>query len=73
MAKKTTPIITHVEIINRAIHNINMEIADWHAKCEGLLQPQKDEMIEYATRDLRSKLEALKEMYRFETGTEYID
>lgn len=71
MAKKTTPIITHTEIINRAIHSVKMEIADWHTKCECLPQPQKDEMLEYSTKDLRSKLDALKEMYRFETGTEY--
>ena len=71
MAKKTTPIITHTEILSRAISSIDAEIADWHRKCEGLPQEQKEAMITISTKELRSKLEALKEMYRIETGVEY--
>lgn len=71
MAKKTTPIITHTEILNRAIYSVEEEIANWHNKCEGLPQEQKDKMFDYATKELQDKLDALKEMYRIETGTEH--
>ena len=71
MAKKSTPIITHTEILNRAICSIKAEIADWHNKCESLPQPLKDEMIAQATAPLQEKLDALKELYRIETGTDY--
>ena len=71
MAKKSTPIITHTEIINRAINSVKAEIADWHNKCESLPQPIRDEMIAQSTTLLQEKLEALKEMYRIETGTDY--
>ena len=71
MAKKTTPIITHTEILNRAIRSIEAEIADWSQKCEGLPQAQKDALIAQATEQLRCKLNTLKEMYRIETGMEY--
>ena len=71
MAKKTTPIITHTEILARAISSIKKEIADWNFKLEGFPQPQKDEMFDFSTKELRAKLAALKEMYRIETGVEY--
>lgn len=71
MAKKTTPVITHTEILSRAIKCIEADIADWHRKCEGLPQAQREAMIDVSTKELRSKLEALKEMYRIETGVEY--
>ena len=71
MAKKSTPIIPHTEILNRAIGSIKAEIADWHNKCENIPQPLKDEMIAQATASLQEKLDALKAMYRIETGTDY--
>ena len=71
MAKKSTPIITHTEIINRAIHSIKREIAEWHSMCEVLPQPERDEVFAKSTMDLYEKLGALKEMYRIETGEEY--
>lgn len=72
MAKKTTPIITYVEILNRAIHSIEKEIGVWNDRCADFPQAQKEDMLERATRDLRSKLDALKEMYHIETGTDYV-
>ena len=72
MAKKTTPIITHTEILNRAIRSIEVEIDDWYEKCEGLPQDQKESMVAMATEDLRAKLDALKTMYRIETGTDFV-
>lgn len=71
MAKKSTPIITHTEILNRAIGSITAEIADWYTKCESLPQPIRDETIQKATEPLQEKLDALKELYRIETGTDY--
>lgn len=71
MAKKTAPIITHTEIISRAIRSITDEIADWLIKCESLPQPIRDETIQKATEPLQEKLDALKELYRIETGTDY--
>ena len=71
MAKKSTPIITHTEILNRAIHSIKREIAEWHNMCEVLPQPERDEVFNKSTMGLHEKLGALKEMYRIETGEEY--
>lgn len=70
MAKKTTPIITHTEILSRAIRSIEADIADWRKKCEGLPQAQKDAMEAIATEELREKLETLKTLYFIETGVE---
>ena len=70
MAKKTTTIITHTEILSRAIRSIEADIADWHKKCEGLPLAQKDAMEATATKELREKLEILKTLYRIETGSE---
>lgn len=70
MAKKTTAIITHTEILSRAIRSIEADIADWRTKCEDLPQAQKDAMFATATKELREKLETLKTLYRIETGAE---
>ena len=70
MAKKNTPIITHTEIIARAIRTIEAEIEEWHSTCANLPQEQRDAMIATATAELVSKLETLKQMYFIETGEE---
>ena len=72
MAKKTTPIITHTEILVRAIHSIEAEIAEWRTKCEGVPQEQLEAMFSIATAELRNKLDALKQLYLIETGTDYV-
>lgn len=72
MAKKTTPIITHTEIISRAIKSIEADIAEWHQWCYGPHLANKDAMLAMATEDLRAKLDALKTMYHIETGTDFI-
>ena len=69
MTKKVTPIITHTEILSRAIRSIEADIADWHKKCEGIPQEQKDAMFEMSTKELREKLDVLKGLYCIETGT----
>ena len=71
MAKKTTPIITHTEIINRAIRNIEDEIEDWRHKCEWLPQELREQMFCNSTKDLAAKLTALKSLYLIETGAEW--
>lgn len=73
MARKnntpTTPSITHTEVICYAIRAIQAEINDWHTKCRG--REDFEEMVKQTTAHLTLKLEALKQMYRLETGEEY--
>lgn len=71
MTKKVTPIITHTEILSRAIRSIEADIAEWHKKCEGIPQAQKDAMIEMSTKELREKLDVLKGLYCIETGKNF--
>lgn len=68
---KTTPIITHTEILVRAIHSIEDEVTEWRDKCAGLPKEQRDTMLTAATKELNEKLEALKTLYRIETGAEW--
>ena len=71
MAKKTTPTITHTEILARAIRSINAEIDEWRDCCKGLPKEQADSYLDATTRELRAKLETLKTLYRIETGADY--
>ena len=71
MAKKTTPIITHTEILSRAISSIKAEIDEWRRLCAGFPQGEREKMFSAATEELREKLCALEAMYRIETGVEY--
>ena len=64
MANKTTPIITHTEILSRAIRSLEDEIAEWNNKSDSIPQ----ELIAQVTEEPRAKLEALKTLYRIETG-----
>ena len=72
MAKKPAPVITHTEILVRAIHSIEAEIGEWHNKCANLPKEQRDTLIVAGTEGLREKLDVLIEMYRIETGTDYV-
>ena len=69
--KQSEPIITHVEIYSRAIRNIFDEIKVWEDRCKDFPQEQRDSMVSKSTAHLLPKLEALKEMYRMESGSEY--
>ena len=79
MAKKNTPIITHAEILVRAIRSFQEEIEELQRK-PSYLGPGADEeftamtmeMVGSLTAPLLQKLDALKDMYRIETGTEYV-
>lgn len=70
MAKKNNPpIITYTEILARAIQSIGQEIESWRNRCKGL--PDGDRILAAATEDLEAKLDAVKELYRIETGSDY--
>lgn len=72
MAKKTTaPIITHTEILARAINSVIREIEEWRTRCEALPQPQKDSAFDFSTKELREKLATMKALYRIETGADF--
>lgn len=70
MAKKTTPIITHTEILARAIRSIEGDIEEQQILCDGLPTDIKAEMFNKSTENLRAKLDTLKILYRIETGTD---
>ena len=68
MTMKVTPIITYTEILARAIRSIEAEVAEWHSKGANLPQEFRDTMIATGTKELMVKLDALKTLYRIETG-----
>lgn len=67
--KKTVPTITHVEILSRAIRSIEDEIRS-QEEVMGEIPECKDMLAAYMA-ERTPKLEALKEMYRIETGNDY--
>lgn len=69
MATKATPVITHVEILCRAIRNIEDEISNQESVMKDI--PGCKDMLTAYIAERESKLNALKEMYRIETGTNY--
>lgn len=69
MATKEKPVITHTEILCRAIRNIEDEIKTQKSFMSGM--PECEAMLTAYVNERISKLEALKEMYRIETGTNY--
>lgn len=64
--KKLEPIVTHVEILSRAIKSYDDEIEKWETAMDG-----KQEMLEMATGPLKRKRQAVAEIYKIETGSEY--
>lgn len=69
---KTTPVITYKEIICKAIAHFEFEIKEMEQKCAGKTQdPIVKQILDSFIAERKPKLEALKEMYRLETGTEY--
>lgn len=72
MKTKANPIITQTEIISRAIRSIEEEISECRHRCDGLPQEMREQMFNTATKELVMKQTALRTMYLFETGTEYV-
>jgi len=67
MAKRRAePVITHTEILARSIRSIDGEIESWKR-----FESVEPDYYEAGTAPLREKREALKALYRIETGTEY--
>lgn len=71
MGRKVTPIITHTEIIARAAKSIEREIEELRERCNVLPKEQADVYFDMSAKELVEKLDALKTMYRFETGTDF--
>lgn len=63
--KNPTPIITHVEILARAIKSLDTEIAEWEAMAAS------NKALLDLTATLRSKRDAVAAIYAIETGCEY--
>ena len=73
MARKNTePVITHTEIYSLAIRSLQGDIDVWKKRCDKLPEPEATQTFEAATSALTVKLNALKELYRIEAGSEYI-
>lgn len=66
---KNKPIINHTKIICYAILHLQNEIETMRQKCEG--KPEAEELLKHFTEQFDPELEALKELYRIETGVEY--
>ena len=67
--KLTNPVITQTEIIARAIGSVESEIQEWEERAAG--RPEAQAAVAEMTRPLRNKLEALRILYLYQTGTEY--
>lgn len=75
MATKNTPVITHVEIICLAIQALSRKIHESDERvdlCDNITSREiAAEMRAREQAILKPKMEALKEMYRIETGTNF--
>ena len=62
------PVLTHTEILARALRSIDDEINHWREACEssGAIKHFDD-----LTAELRAKREAAANLYRIETGVDY--
>lgn len=66
MAKKREPILTFTEIICLAIRSIDAEIETWRERTA-----DDFDLFCECTLPMRQKRDALKQMYRNETGVDY--
>lgn len=69
--KKAEPIITHTEILARAIRSIDADINVWRERFVGLPEEIVKEKLAVCTDELVTKRDALKTLYHMETGVEY--
>lgn len=67
--KKPTPIITHTETICYAIYYLEKEVNGWRESLADL--PDAEERVSIICERQLKQLDALKQMYLFETGTEF--
>lgn len=66
---KNKPIITHTKTLCYAIMYLQGQIDDMKARCEG--KPGGEEILQHYVAQFGPELEALKELYRYETGVEF--
>ena len=75
MATKEKPVITHTEIICLAIQSLSRKIHESDERvdlCDNITSREiAAEIRDMEQAILKPKLEALKEMYRIETGTNF--
>ena len=75
MATREKPVITHVEIICLAIQALSRKIHESDERvdlCDNITSREiAAEMRDAEQAILKPKMEALKEMYRIETGTNF--
>lgn len=67
--KAPKPTITHTETLCFAIRHLEADIGHWEKAIADL--PDKEERLAHICERQLAQLEALKQMYLFETGTEY--
>ena len=67
--KKIEPVLTHCEVICYAIRYLEADIHNWSVACDGL--PDAEERLMQICERQFKHLSALKQMYHFETGSEY--
>lgn len=67
--KKPAPVITHTEILVRAIHNLENRIQGWQDTVGN--RPNAEEILADICKTDYEKLDALKTMYRIENGVDY--
>ena len=68
--RKSEPIITHTQTLCYAILHLENQIGDMKKRCEG--KPNGEEFLKMYLDQFGPQIEALKEMYRIETGVEYV-
>lgn len=76
MANKNEPVLTHTEILCFAIRHLEEEIADIERRGENIAEQTGNIEMARGIADaliapIIPKLDALKQMYRIETGTDY--
>lgn len=69
MAKKTSPVITHTEILCLALRCLEHDIDQMRKRCEGI--PGAEVALQHCIDEKAPKMEALRTLYRIETGTDY--
>lgn len=69
MAKKTAPVITHTEILCLALRCLEHDIDQMRKRCEGV--PGAEAALQLCIEEKAPKMDALRTLYRIETGTDY--
>lgn len=69
MAKRNpTPIITHTELLNRTFNDLHREVREWTDRANN--DPAKLAELAPILDPLYAKMEAIRTMYRYETGND---